>query len=226
MVINIFARKLQQASELGIPRVAAGIYEKIAGNKLLSKLHETVVARIKLGASIQYILDVGCGPGHLLSKLLKRYKKPVYAIGMDISPAMVKLARKRLLDDEGPGVSDVVAGDAMRLPFRSSSFNYAVSTGVLHHIPSPEKFFEEIHRVIRRGSLGLVYEFSPDTPWSEVKEASKNIGVNPLLIKIASSMHGIPRREYLKGYISKALKGINHEVNFINIATEVKIKKY
>ncbi len=224
MPINKLARKVQQAGKLGIPGPAAKIYEKIAGKKLMNTLHSMVVERLNLGKGVNYVLDVGCGPGHLLAKLLG-LKKPVYVIGLDVSPEMVVLARKRLLEYEGPGISDVVAGDAMRLPFRDDAFHHVVSTGVLHHIPSPRDFFLEILRVLLRGSKACVYEFSPDTPWHEIKEFSGTAGVNPLLIKIVSSLHGIPRREYVEGYIKRALEGISYKINFLGPATEVEIDK-
>ena len=225
MAINTLARKIQQAGKLGIPGLTARIYEKIAGYKLMSRLHSLVIERLNLGEGVNYVLDVGCGPGHLLSKLLGLKKKSLYAIGLDVSPEMVVLARKRLLNSEGPGVSDVVAGDAIRLPFRDDAFHHVVSTGVLHHIPSPRDFFLEILRVLRRGAFGRVYEFSPDTPWREIKEFSRKAGVSPLLIRIVSSLHGIPRREYVEGYIKKALEEVNYKVNFIWVATEVELRK-
>ena len=224
MGVNLLARKLQQLSELGIPGPATKIYERIA-SKLMVKLHELAIEQLGLQRELCYVLDVGCGPGFLLSKLLALRNGLIYAVGLDVSPEMVELARKRLLSSERAGVSDVVAGDATCLPFRSDSFHAIVSTGVLHHINEPRKFFKEMRRVLREGSSAHILEFSPDTPWSEVKEASKILGVSPLLLKVVSSMHGIPRKEYIKGHIKQALTGINCEIRFIKLVTEVKLIK-
>jgi len=223
--INVLARKIQQLSELGIPGPAAKIYEKIA-SRLIIKLHELAVKRLSLKEGLNYVLDTGCGAGHLLSKLLASRGALIYAVGLDVSPEMVRLARRRLLNSERGGVSDVVAGDATCLPFRNNSFHVIVSTGVLHHINEPGKFFSEIWRVLREGSSAHVFEFSPDTPWSEIKEASKMLGASPLLLKAISSMHGIPRKEYINGYVKKALTGVNCEIHFINLVTEVKVIKH
>ena len=225
MGVNVLARKIQQSSELGIPGPATKVYEKLA-SKLLAKLHELAIKRLGSGKGLHYVLDAGCGPGHLLSKLLTSRDESTYAGGLDVSPAMVELAKRRLLGSEGTGVSDVVAGDATCLPFRDDSFHAIVSTGVLHHISEPSKFFRELQRVLKEGSSARVFEFSPDTPWSEIKEASKMMGVNPLLLKVISSMHGIPRREYIDGYIRQALTGLDCEVHFINLVTEVEIIKH
>ncbi len=51
------------------------------------------------------------------------------------------------------------------------------------------------------------------------------MGVNPLLLKVVSSMHGVPRKEYVDGYVRQALTGIDCEVHFINLVTEVEIIK-
>ncbi len=222
MVVNTLARKLQQLSELGIPGLATKFYDKVA-SKRLAKLHELAIKRMRLGHGLRYVLDAGCGPGYLLAKLLSSRSEPTYAVGLDISPEMVELARKRLLDSEETGISDVVAGDATCLPLREGSFHAAVSTGVLHHISEPEKFFREIHRVLKEGSSAHVLGFSPDVPWSEVRESSRIMGVNTLLLKIVSSLHGIPRREYVSGYVKKALMNIDHEIRFINVVTDVEI---
>lgn len=224
MGVNVLARKIQQLSELGIPGPATKVYERLA-SKLLAKLHELAIKRLGLGKGLHYVLDAGCGPGHLLSKLLTSRDKPTYAVGLDISPAMVELAKRRLLSSEGTGVSDIVAGDATCLPFRDDSFHAIISTGVLHHISEPSKFFRELQRVLKEGSSAHVFEFSPDTPWSEIRETSKMMGVNLLLLKVISSMHGIPRREYVNGYIRQALTGLDCEIHFINLVTEVEIIK-
>jgi len=224
MCVNVLARKLQQLSELGIPGPASKIYEKLA-SRLMVRLHELAIKHLGLGKGLYYVLDAGCGPGHLLSRLLTSRSEPTYAVGLDVSPEMVELARRRLLSSEGIGISDVVAGDATCLPFRGNAFHTIVSTGVLHHISEPGKFFRELWRVLREGSSAHVFEFSPDTPWSEIKEASKVLGVSPLFLKVISSMHGIPRKEYVRGYIKQALAGIDCEVRFINLVTEVEVIK-
>lgn len=51
--------------------------------------------RTWLGGSKLSVLDVGCGTGHHLTALFEQRQD---AVGMDISPALVEIARKRLPD--------------------------------------------------------------------------------------------------------------------------------
>jgi SAM-dependent methyltransferase len=64
-----------------------------------------------------------------------------------------------------PGVSIVL--DGCRLPFRDGSLKAILMTDVLHHIPTPRRFFSEAARCLRSG--GVVAMVEPwRTFWSEL----------------------------------------------------------
>lgn len=96
------------------------------------------------------ILDVGCGTGALLARVVARR-----LMGVDLSLAMLALARWRA----GP---IVVAGDAEQLPFRDGSFDVAVSTSSLHFWPSPPRSLAEMRRVLRPGGRLVVTDWCDD----------------------------------------------------------------
>lgn len=73
------------------------------------------------------ILDAGCGAGPLTALLRDRGARMT---GLDGSPAMVDLARKRLGDDVPLHVHDL----AQPLPFADDSFDDVVSSLVLHYL--------------------------------------------------------------------------------------------
>ncbi len=71
------------------------------------------------------LLDIGCGPGHLL-----RYLSDVEYVGFDVDPAYVESARRHY-GDRGTFYSAAVGSP---LPLLPGSFDIAVAFGVLHHL--------------------------------------------------------------------------------------------
>jgi SAM-dependent methyltransferase len=95
-------------------------------------------ARVHGGARV---LDVACGTGFLVAAAESR---DADAIGVDISPDMVRFARSRY-----PHLRFEVA-DAGALPFGDETFDAAVAAFLLHHVPNPERVVGELARVARR----------------------------------------------------------------------------
>ncbi len=93
------------------------------------------------------VLEVGCGPGHLLAAMARRGLRPV---GLDRSPTMLRRARRRV----GAAVP-LVQGRAQALPFRRGSFEAVVTT-----FPAPfileEATWWEAARVLRPGGRWVV----------------------------------------------------------------------
>lgn len=88
------------------------------------------------------LLDVCCGPGYLAAEAAAR---GLSAIGVDIAPAMVDLARGR-----APG-AEFRLGDAEALDFGDGSFDAVVCAFGLLHLAEPERAIAEAFRVLRPG---------------------------------------------------------------------------
>lgn len=88
------------------------------------------------------LLDVGCGSGALLAALAARYP-PLGLAGVDLSPVMLAVAKRRLPE------ARLVHADAGRLPFATDAFDTVVSASSLHYWPEPERALAEIARVLR-----------------------------------------------------------------------------
>lgn len=91
----------------------------------------------------RHVLDVACGPGHLAAAAAAR---GATAHGLDFSAAMVAIARTT-----HPGIV-VTEGDAERLPYPDGTFDAAVSSFGMHHVPRPELALAECQRVLRPGA--------------------------------------------------------------------------
>jgi len=95
----------------------------------------------------QRVLELAYGPGHLLMAMSRRGLAPV---GLDPSPHMGRLARRRLRK-AGLAVP-LVRARAQALPFRDECFDSAVSTFPTEFIIAPATL-REAARVLRRPRL-------------------------------------------------------------------------
>jgi ArsR family transcriptional regulator len=98
--------------------------------------------------------DLGCGTGGVIQAMLK---KAGTVIGVDGSPGMLELARKRFAG-EGGRVS-LRIGDLAHLPLRDGEAAFASLNMVLHHISRPEEVLREIRRTLAPSGLLLLTDF-------------------------------------------------------------------
>jgi ubiquinone/menaquinone biosynthesis C-methylase UbiE len=101
------------------------------------------------------ILDVGCGTGWWLRKLVEAEVAPERLHGIDIQPERVAAAREAV-----PG-AEIDVGDARRLPFPDGTFAVVLQLTVLSSLGSDEAIREALGegmRVLAPGGLLLIYE--------------------------------------------------------------------
>lgn len=129
------------------------------------------------------VLDVGCGTGVMLPLLARAVGPGGVVVGVDFSPGMLDVARRRVSrrrvsGPRGPagrlsaaGVSRgevrLVRGDATHLPFPDAGFDITLNAFVLRNIVPLDAALGEMVRVTRPGGRILCLEVSrPDfTPW-------------------------------------------------------------
>ena len=99
------------------------------------------------------VLDVGCGTGAQLGRYVAA---DCDVAGIDVSPAMLGRARKRL----GEAV-DLRLGDAQRLPFDDGMFDVVTATLVLHELApvTRDVVAKEMLRVLMDDGRLLVVDF-------------------------------------------------------------------
>lgn len=97
---------------------------------------EPIFCEIVPGARV---LDVGCNSGEFMKML--RDGKGCDVVGVDVSTAALKIARKKKLK--------VYNASAEKLPFSDGSFDVVILREVLVHVHEPIKALKEIRRVLR-----------------------------------------------------------------------------
>lgn len=103
---------------------------------------ELVVDLFRRTDKFENMIDVGCGFGHVLNQI----RKPKVAVGVDIS-------FNRLKNLNNGGVK--MRAFAEDLPFKSGSFDLAISTDIFEHVQDEKLFVKELSRIIRSGGLLL-----------------------------------------------------------------------
>jgi SAM-dependent methyltransferase len=87
------------------------------------------------------VLEVGCGTGALLGRVIKDFR-PRTLVGVDVAEASVRRA----------GVmAEVARADGEALPFADGSFDVVLFRFVLRHAPSPARLLAEGRRVLAPG---------------------------------------------------------------------------
>jgi arsenite methyltransferase len=97
------------------------------------------------------VLDIGCGAGMDLILAARRAGPSGKAIGVDITPSMLELAKRGALKAGLWEKIEVRRGMAEELPVASESVDVVMSNGVLNLSPDKDRAFGEIYRVLRPG---------------------------------------------------------------------------
>lgn len=98
------------------------------------------------------ILDAGCGPGHLLADLAGGGWQPV---GLDLSPAMLRLAKKGLQRRES--AASLCRGRVQALPFAPQSFAAVISSFPTAYVYD-RGWMDQAHRVLQSGGRLVIIE--------------------------------------------------------------------
>jgi SAM-dependent methyltransferase len=96
------------------------------------------------------VLDAPCGQGNFTAPLARRVTGGGAVIALDLSGAMLALARDRLRRDRVDNVV-LVRGSALDLPLADGALDAAQSCGGLHLYPDVPRALGELRRVLRSG---------------------------------------------------------------------------
>jgi ubiquinone/menaquinone biosynthesis C-methylase UbiE len=123
--------------------------------------HDDIIARLQGNPGLE-ILDLGCGTGRLVHRLVHELPDAKVA-GIDISEGMLDCARQRC-----DGLTDRVDlrhGDSEHLPFPDRTFDAVVCVHSFHHYPRQREVMREVARVLKPGGRMLLVDANRDSWW-------------------------------------------------------------
>ena len=101
------------------------------------------------------ILDIGCGGGANLARLMGR-SLHADVTGVDYSPVSVEKSRKVNADAIAEGRCKVLEASVASLPFKDDAFGMATAFETVYFWPEIEKSFAEVWRVLSPGGEFLI----------------------------------------------------------------------
>jgi ubiquinone/menaquinone biosynthesis C-methylase UbiE/DNA-binding transcriptional ArsR family regulator len=154
-------RKGRAAAAAAYFKSNAAEWERIRALHAPEKDVETAIARHLTAGKIESFLDAGTGTGRMLELIAPHAGR---AIGIDVSPDMLAIARDRLLRGNIQN-AQVRLGDTYRLPFPNGSagsgFDVVLFHQVLHYLDDPQHAVAEAARVMTPGGKILIADFTP-----------------------------------------------------------------
>lgn len=136
-------------------------WERIRALHAPEKDVEAAIARHLTAHRIDNFLDAGTGTGRMLELIAPHAAR---AVGIDVSPDMLAIARDRLLRGDVQN-AQVRLADTYRLPFPNGSagagFDVVLFHQVLHYLDDPGAAVAEAARVMALGGRLLIADFTP-----------------------------------------------------------------
>lgn len=218
-----------KSSSLGKKEQVTQMFDNISGNydglnRVISfgidvSWRKKVLAMVK-AKSPQSILDIATGTGDLA--ILLSHTDAPKIVGLDLSPGMLEVGRKKVLAQGLEKRIEMVLGDSEQLPFESDSFDAITVAFGIRNFENLEKGLSEILRVLKPGGIFVILETSNPTkfPFKQGYAAYTKL-VLPLIGRLFSK----DRSAY--GYLSEsasvfpfgeALNNILRKIGFIDVA--------
>ena len=150
---------------------------------LQTELHGRFLERVGPGSHVfdvgcgggpgSHVFDVGCGGGQHAVHMASR-RPDLHVTGVDLSPELVRRARRLAAK---AGVADrveFVQGDALDLALPDQAFDHAYCAGSIKHWPDQRRGLGECLRVLRPGGRFLVMEADRSCRFQDVRSWTRD----------------------------------------------------
>lgn len=161
---------LSRRGAAGYEWVIRNVYNVAQEDALIGKM----VRRVR-AARPASVVELGCGPGRLVSALEDEGAAPDI-VGLDLSPFLLERAKARLVR----GRARLVHADGLAVPAQEGAFDLAVAAHYVGHLPGNLRApaVREIARIVRPGGHVVIADHSWH-PWP----------ANPMLVLRSASWH-------------------------------------
>ena len=115
------------------------------------------------------ILDMGCNRGYDIFRMNKKFaNRNISFTGLDISSLDIEHAKK-FVTKNGIENCSFAVGNAESTNFEGGSFEIAICSEVLEHVPAPERILKEIHRILGSGGIAIISTPNAENRLSKLK---------------------------------------------------------
>lgn len=159
------------------------------------------------------VLDVACGPGIVACEFAKVAQ---HVTGIDVTPAMIDVAKKRQLE-LGLSNTSWKLGYAENLPFANDTFDVVIARYSFHHLLAPSVALQEMIRVCRPGGRVLVADVAmPENKSSRYDQLE--------LLRDPSHTHALTELEFDALYQHSALVNSQYTSYAVELELEAQLK--
>lgn len=157
-------------SELGKKEQVTQMFDAISGN------YDGLNRVISFGIDVKWrkrvvnivgatrpdtILDIATGTGDLAINLAATGAEKI--TGLDISPGMLKIGKKKVQEKNLEDTIEMVIGDSEKMPFPDNSFDAITVAFGVRNFENLEKGLSEINRILKPNGTFVVLETSVPT---------------------------------------------------------------
>ena len=135
----------------------AAQWDSLRANHIPETAIEERMGELIGGRDIDLLVDLGTGTGRMLEIFGTRATR---AVGFDISPDMLTIARAKL-DELAAENCQVRQGDCANVPLEDNVADIVILHQVLHFLDDPQRAVNEAARITRPGGCVLIADFGP-----------------------------------------------------------------
>ena len=151
-----------------------------------------LAARLQAGAAV---LEVAPGPGYLAVELAKRGHFRISAV--DYSHSFIAICRENA---KAAGVDiDFRQGDAAKLPFPDSRFDFIFCRAAFKNFGDPVGAIREMHRVLKPGGTALIEDMRKDASNEAIAREVSGMKMGWLMaLTTRRILRGLRKRAYTR----------------------------
>lgn len=147
------------------------------------------------------LIDIGCGEGRFLMKVIKKYEGNCY--GVDYSKKAIEICNRKGLRVKSCDIEK-------RIPFKNGFFDIAYCGEVIEHLYNPDKFLDEVNRILKKG--GILIITTPNL-CSFYNRIIMLFGIQPVFIETSTVS------SFVGGSLLNKIRKNDHPVGHVRIFT-------
>lgn len=142
----------------------------------------------------QRVLDIGCGRGDYLARLLQRYRDAM-GLGVEIEPAVAEEARRRLAEADVTRRAEVLVGDFRTMELPRGNFDLILLNHNLHYFAPGERVAllrRARSRLVENGVLAIQTLVLTEGILPSLFGLQAGAALFDLLLRAHRNLHGLP----------------------------------